>query len=398
MADMARETVYAEFIDNVTAANGEQPKKELFLTLLGRPEFFGEWSADFASQFASGAESNIYNIQRKGKKSGRGAADTQYGSVIIEFEDDLKRTGDHAVDQLKDYLSGNWNSGIQARFTLITSDCLVWKIYSPDYDTLVELEHLKADDIIFNELVSFDVREHTADEFYFFINRYMMACDAKPATIDEIKLAFGRGGEVYNAAMRGLYKVYAEIKDTSEMQTAFEQWEKLLSIAYGRFKGSDEIFLIHSYLSALAKIMAYVVISGGGFITDDELKSIMTGEAFRAKQVLNFTDEDFFRWMAEHIDDKAMGGGGALREIANGLDGFNMKSITEDILALLEVPLPRYDESNAGRRVLAELAEAAAVKAAAFVAKHNFDRKGNSLSPAALGKFRNEVRDELGDG
>lgn len=330
MENKLRDEIFSGYISDVKAAKSEQPKKELFLNLLGSPAFFGENASDFVKQFAAGAENNIYNIARKGKRSELGFADTQYGTVIIEFEDDLKKTGAHAADQLKDYLSGNWNSGIQARFTLIATDCLVWMIYSPNYDTLVELEHLKADDIVFNAPIIFDVREHTADEFYFFINRYLMVYDAKPATIDEIKLTFGHGGEVYNAAMSGLNKVYRKIKDTSEMRTAFEQWEKLLSIAYGRFQGSDELFLTHSYLSALAKIMAYVVISGGEFIDDAALKGIITGDAFRSYHVANFTDEDFFRWIALHIDDKMMIS--VLRDIASGLYDFNMKSITDDIL------------------------------------------------------------------
>lgn len=101
--------------------------------------------------FVAGAERGVANIQRP-TGPGRGQADTQYRSIIIEFEKDLGRTGEHAKDQLREYLSGNWNSSVRLEFTLIASDCLTWKVYAPEFESLIELESLRPGDIVLEEI------------------------------------------------------------------------------------------------------------------------------------------------------------------------------------------------------------------------------------------------------
>ncbi|MBU4294234.1 MAG: hypothetical protein KJ770_09330, partial [Actinobacteria bacterium] len=100
-------------------------------------------------------------------------------------------------------------------------------------------------------------------------------------------------------AIRELSHYYSRIEDDSELLIAFEQWKLFLSIAYGSFKATTDVFLIHTYLSVFSKILAYAVITKHQFITDDEMKDILSGEIFNKLNVNNFIESDFYHWIAK---------------------------------------------------------------------------------------------------
>src|SRR5258706_900092 len=103
---------------DLRASNTEAAKKERFLQYRTLTFAADAAAQELISALAKGAELAIANIPR-GASVGRGRADTQTETVIIEWEKDLARTGAHAIDQLAEYLSGNWHSGKSYQFTLI---------------------------------------------------------------------------------------------------------------------------------------------------------------------------------------------------------------------------------------------------------------------------------------
>lgn len=107
------ESQVSDYHKAIKAAGNEEVKRQRFVALL--QALFGgmEGAKQVIEEFVGGAETVVSKIERLGKKSDKGRADTQYRSVIIEFENDLTKTGEHAKDQLADYVSGNWNSGSQ---------------------------------------------------------------------------------------------------------------------------------------------------------------------------------------------------------------------------------------------------------------------------------------------
>jgi hypothetical protein len=85
--------------NDLRRANTEQAKKERFLQYL-TVVFTGDPSAQkLISAIALGAERTIANITR-GAQLTRGRADSHTETIIIEWEKDLSRTGEHAREQL----------------------------------------------------------------------------------------------------------------------------------------------------------------------------------------------------------------------------------------------------------------------------------------------------------
>lgn len=324
------------YIADIQCAGTESAKKERLIVLL-KDLFPGAEADALIRDFVAGAERGVANIERA-TGLGRGQADTQYRSIIIEFEKDLSRTGEHARDQLREYLSGNWNSNVRFEFTLIASDCLTWKVYAPEFESLIELESLRADDIALEEtdgicLAPCADREKAleqADAFYFFLDRHLFRQQPLPATLDAVRKAFGHTSSVYRAAMRILHALYRQQEDSPAMQTAYKEWHRFLSIAYGRFTASERAFLTQSYLSVLAKILAFAVIERRDFLDQAAIRAILDGTAFQRHNIENFTDDDFFRWTAEPEHFEALKP--LFYAIADELAHFDFSAVHEDIL------------------------------------------------------------------
>lgn len=177
---------------NIKAANKEFTKKECFKDLLNRLYSDEHEILKIIDAISAGAETTIVNIPRKDKLH-KGSADTLYNKIIIEFENDLKITLKHAKAQLAGYLLGQFNSGEGYNFTLIASDFINWKVYAPDVSQLDKLEDITEDKLILNEVssASFTLTETNADEFYFWIDRFLFKEEKQKATLKRIEEAFG---------------------------------------------------------------------------------------------------------------------------------------------------------------------------------------------------------------
>ncbi|MGI8656186.1 MAG: N-6 DNA methylase [Pyrinomonadaceae bacterium] len=320
-----------EFRQKVKTANKEATKKELFKDLLNRLFANDEEAKKVIDAISSGAEAAIVNIPRKDKRH-RGSADTLYNKIIIEFENDLKKTLAHAKEQLAGYLLGQFNSGEGYEHTLIASDFITWKVFAPDVSCVAKLETLKEDELILNEVesASFTLTEHNAEDFYYWIDRFLFKEEKQKATLKRIEESFGYQSHVFIQCFREMTKNFRAVKESGEVQVSFEQWKKFLSVAYGSFEATEQNFLIHTYLSVFSKMLAYTVVSNDDYIDDAEMREIVSGAIFDRYNINNFVENDFFHWIEKEKSFPALKS--ALRRIAQELSAFDFQNVDEDIL------------------------------------------------------------------
>ncbi len=237
-----------EFIGKIKSANKEFTKKEAFKDLLNRLYADNAETKAIIDSISSGAEYSILNIPRKDKIH-RGSADTLYNKIIIEFENDLKKTLTHAKEQLAGYLLGQFNSGEGYNFTLIASDFITWKVFSPDVSQLEIIETLKEDELILNEIESssFTLNENNTEDFFYWLDRFLFKEEKQKATLKTIEESFGYQSHVFIQGFRELTKHFREVRENPEVHVLYEQWNKFLSIAYGSFEDTESKFLIHTY-------------------------------------------------------------------------------------------------------------------------------------------------------
>jgi len=318
------------YFQAISQANTEAAKKELFQTLLTRLFDHDAAATAIIDSMNLGAEKTIFNIPLKNRlKTGR--ADTQYNNVIIEWEKSLAKTGEHAKEQLVEYLAGNWKSEQFYHFILIATDGIQWRIYAPNYESLIA-QKLTVEQIELVQTDTFTLLENSFAEFPFFIDRYLFKTQPQQPTLDNIQRDFGESSAVFLNAMVVMQAHLPTLAHQSELQTAYQQWQKFLHIAYGKFDGSrEEMFFVHTYLSVFAKILAYTVISTNQtYLQDKQLRGILTGTLFNQLNVERFVENDFYYWVA--LDDHFYALKPIFRDITRQLSEYDFSNVQEDIL------------------------------------------------------------------
>jgi|694.fasta_scaffold01408_8 hypothetical protein len=319
------------YLSSVKSANKELTKKELFKDLLNRLYANEKSIVSILDSFSKGAETTILNIPRKDKIH-KGSADTLYNNVIIEFENDLKKTLNHAKEQLAGYLLGQFKSGLGYNYTLVASDFIHWKVFAPDISAIDKLDSIQEQDLLLNEIptASFTLTEKNAEEFYYYIDRFLFKEEKRRASLKLIEEAFGYQSTIFIESFRELSIHFNEAKKYGEVQVSYEQWKKFLSIAYGSFDASENNFLIHTYLSIFSKMLAYTVVANDDYISDDEMKGILDGSIFHKLNIQNFVDNDFFHWVKSDKNFKNLKK--VFRIIAQEISTFNFDDVDEDVL------------------------------------------------------------------
>lgn len=320
-----------EYYKKVKASNKEFTKKEAFKDLLNRLYSNDNEIQSIIDKITLGAEKTVVNIPRKDRLH-KGSADTLYNNIIIEFENNLKVTYNHAKEQLAGYLLGQFNSGEGYNFTLIVSDFINWKIVAPDIEYLDKLDTVLEHELVLNEIesASFTLTETNCEEFYYWIDRFLFKEEKQKATLKRIEESFGYQSPVFIESYRELSKWFDEAKKYGIVQVSYEQWHKFLSIAYGSFEARESVFLIHTYLSIFSKMLAYSVISNDDYIDDDEMRKVLNGSIFNSYNISNFVDNDFFHWVNGDKDYHNLKK--VFRLIAQEISAYDFTNVNEDIL------------------------------------------------------------------
>lgn len=116
-------------------------------------------------------------------------------------------------------------------------------------------------------------------------------------------------------------------KDNPTYKVKFDEWDKLLAKAYGHSVARTELFLRHTYLSMLAKMIAYTALYKGK-PKGSELPGILNGKAFT--NLNNLAEEDFFCWvLMPSMHSEAME---LLQGLTQHLAVYDMTKVNEDLL------------------------------------------------------------------
>ena len=319
-----------QYYRKIKSANKELTKKEAFKDLLNRLYYGNAEIQNIIDKITLGAETTVLNIPRKDKLH-TGRADTLYNNIIIEFENDLRVTYARAKEQLAGYMLGKMRSGAGFDFTLIASDFINWKIVVPDISCIDRLEILQEHELILNETdLSFTLTENNAEDFYYWLDRFLFRETKQRATLKSVEQAFGFQSNIFIEAFRELNRWFNDAKKYGEIQVSFEQWHKFLSIAYGQYGKREDAFLIHTYLSIFSKMLAYSVVSNDEYIDESEMLNILNGNIFQTFNIANFVDNDFFYWVSDNRNFPKLKK--VFRLVAQELSAFDFENVNEDIL------------------------------------------------------------------
>ncbi len=294
------------YLQDMKGTASEIGKRERFNALLGSlfpntPEI---------SQYSRGAEKSIRI--RLGDREKRGNADTLYGSAVVEFERDLKRTLREAERQLREYAAGIWQEEPGERRTLaaVATDGIIWRVYRP---FLPKEFHAPTPENVQLELRrEIQLDEHVLGDFYRWLDSFLFQNVNIEPTSENVRHLLGSVSEVFRDGLAALRGAWLGAREQPEALLAFETWRKYLTITYGNLgkesstgtgglSENEELFLRHTWLVSVARLMVWAALSHGK--TSEPLRvvaaAVFSGEFFRSRNLANMTDKDFFHWTAQ---------------------------------------------------------------------------------------------------
>jgi len=243
----------------------------------------------------------------------RGFIDALFQDIVFEFKRDLDAEREAGKRELTDYLT----SLRDGTYFGVLTDGLLFEVYILREDRLE-----KIDSISLKTLSS-------EDAFSWFDGFLFSVKELAPSSRDIVK-RFGPRSPVFLSSFQKLKHMFSQSKNNPSVKVKFEEWDKLLSKVYGSSVASDELFLRHTYLSILVKLIAYLALFRERPKQKDEFFSILEGEAFRQRGFQNLAESDFFTWVLSAPLLSAAHG--LLRGLAQHISVYDLSKINEDLL------------------------------------------------------------------
>ncbi len=316
---------FKEYIEQISTQNTESAKAQRFLILL--KDIFGDVKANFVEDYLHGVEKYV-SVKKKDIIL-RGKIDTLYGNLIIEFEKDLRKTLDEAVEQLKRYTSYLVQSGDKTNYLCLATDGILFYVYLPKIKN-----DSKTHEVELEEIEKIDLTKTEPYQAYFWLDRYFFRRTQLHPRTEEIVKDFGLKSPAFKYCLNIFEKIWDVIRNRTDFQIVYENWEKYLRVTYGSLIGNEELFLRHSYLAVFTKLIVWVRLSENSTVPSAEtIIKILDGDFFIEQGIDNFLEEDFFSWVVREQTKDA--GLDISRKLINQLSNYNLRELSEDILKSL---------------------------------------------------------------
>ena len=110
---------------------------------------------------------------------------------------------------------------------------------------------------------------------------------------------FGPASPMFRFASSSWLEAIGSLRNQGDFQATYRRWRKTLCVAHGTSVGNEALFVRHTYLATLAKLIAYLRISGAGTPPGEaQTKAILRGSFFEEQQIVNLLEDDSSQWVA----------------------------------------------------------------------------------------------------
>ncbi len=329
--EVQRAAIFKDYVEEVSRLGSESAKTQRFLILL--KDIFGDVNTRFVEDYLSGVEKYVKSKQKDIVLKGR--VDNLYGNMVIEFEKDLNKTLSEAKEQLQRYIACLWSEEEERKinYLCVAADGINFQIFSPRTEKSLT-EPLLPEDILLEKIDELKLSTAEPYQAYFWLDRYFFRERILPPRTEEFTRDFGMRSPAFLFSFRLLKDALKQVEDRSDFQVIYENWERYLRVTYGSIIGSKDLFLRHTYLATLAKLIAWARLTERSLIpSSEEISNILNGEFFRGQRIANFLEEDFFSWIAREGAEAI--GLDISKKLLSLLLKYNLKQLSEDVLKAL---------------------------------------------------------------
>lgn len=317
-----------EYLAVVRNLPNESAKTHRFMGLLG--ELFPGSSA--VARISEGTEKTVRVDLGKRTKTGR--IDAYYGNAIIEFERSLRATESVALKQLREYAAGVWKTakGSARPLLCIASDGIVWKVFRPRVRRGAAGKLLPSD-IGLEVMREIMLSEETLPDFWIWLTSLLFRDTEVEPTAERFCVDFGAQSPAFADAMDALRQAWGRVGSQSEARLAFKTWKNYLTVTYGGLgKQLEPLFLKHTYLASVARLLVWSALSRGKVEATlrETAAAVLSGEYFRCERIENMVEDDFFQWVRRPMAEKILAP--VWEKILDQLLTYNLRKVGQDVL------------------------------------------------------------------
>ena len=276
----------------INRANSEASKAFLFLEF--SRNLFGAINVDYLEKLVPVLEKHLST--KSSILIVKGRADASLGNLIIEFKKNLDdKSLKEAESELRRYVSILWQNEKKYRvsYIAIVTDGINFISYRPR--TSADEEEISPDSVHLDEIDKLNILKAAPGSVFIWLDRYILTETLKPATTEAFSSEFGLNKPAFLEASPLLKQAWTDCKEN----VLYDQWANFLRVVYGSRVDSEDLFIRHTYLATLAKLLAYSTFSGGALpVSSEQIAEILEGRIFEKWNVHNFLEEDFFSWVS----------------------------------------------------------------------------------------------------
>ena len=315
---------FERYLKDVSLANSEASKSYLFLEFIRNT--FKQVNVDYSEKLYPDLEKHL--VGKTKTLTVKGRPDAMLGNLIIEFKKKLdEKSKNEAESELRRYISILWTQQKERRiqYVAIATDGINFVCYRPRADP-GEVEVIPSD-VFLDEIDKINLTRTNPGEAFVWLDRYILSKARRPPTAEAFSNEFGLNKPAFRDSEAFLKQAWKE----SEEKVLYDQWAGFLRIVYGSSVDSEDLFIRHSYLATLAKLLVYSSFSGGAIpVSSEQVCEILEGKIFEKWNVHNFLEEDFFSWVA-----RTDSGIKAAQILLDRLASYDLSTVDEDILKSL---------------------------------------------------------------
>jgi hypothetical protein len=291
----------------------------------------------------------------KGGKTRTGFVDNLVDLTAIEYESNLNNQAkfDTGYGQVKDYCSSLLNQGFDPELIIgVLSDTVRWRAYRIESVTQPTTGKFGRDNIELAEIEKIDLSsgdEVAAKTLIDFLNRNLGRLGSRPLSAESIAKDLGFESKFcaqHIVALRAIVAAatearpaYAELIATLWGRFVNYVGDRRTAAAFDQGTYADELYIL-----TLAKLAIANVIERKALLSDDaELRTILQGEFFRSRGLVNLVEYDYFGWLNEGISLESLLP--VARALQDDLRAYDFSSIlSEDIFGQLMAQLARRSQ------------------------------------------------------
>lgn len=264
---------------------------------------------------AFGIHSTEVSLERKVKANEvRGRIDALWRSLIIEVKSDIESERPQAKKELKKYFE---SQKYPSDYIGLLTDGVDCELYAYDKSNIKFVK-------------GFEIKPEPPSEVFYNIDQLLYTAKSFPPTPEDIVIRFGAESMVFAKSSERLHSIYKKVERDSLVQTKFREWNALLAKVYGSRLGNEDLFIRHTYLTIISRLIVTVALFPEALRTKTDYRGLVDGKFFINRNLLNLAEPDFFSWsLGTEIEGVFIQ---LLEYIARHLEIYDFDKLTGDIL------------------------------------------------------------------